>query len=224
MSLISEHIEIAAVINRLLDNLSATNSSQTGREGVALRNQIGDVRANYDRMLRDDTFTTELLACFTAAREANVKLASLAVVHQRLFEEKPVGPISISIIQAATVFCLAAESRMITDITFVSRDDVEVMIKKMKLAFDTARELAADALDTTCYQKLTALAGALTNHLSTVARPLPRMIAFKLPVSLPALALSQRVYYDPSRWEEIIDENKTIHPAFVRREIRGLSA
>ena len=223
MSLNTEKEEIAVVVNRLCDNLSTTISSKLGREGVALRHQIGDVRANYDTMLRDGQFATELLACFTTAREANVKLESLIFVRQGLFAENPDGDISIAIVQAAIVFCLAAESRMISVIEFVSRDDVEIMMRRMKLAFDTARDLAADALDSSTYQQLTALAGALTNHLANKARPLPRMVTFNIPTSLPALAVSQRIYYDSSRWEEIIQENKTIHPAFVQREIRGLS-
>jgi len=45
-----------------------------------------------------------------------------------------------------------------------------------------------------------------------------------LTASLPALTLSQQIYYIADRSDEIIDENKIIHPAFCLREIRGLSA
>ena len=224
MSLNSERDEITGVVNRLLDNLSLTASSQTGRQGVALRRQIGDVRAHFFAYLQDATFAIQLLACFTAAHEANVKLASLVAVHNAIYEEVPVGEITTAIVQAATGFCLATESRMITDIEFTSRDDVEVMMKTMKAAFDTARDLAADAVDSNSYQTLTYLAGALTNHLANVARPLPRMITFRMPISLPALALSNRVYHTAERWEEIVQENKTVHPAFCQRDIRGLSS
>lgn len=223
MSMNSEKEEIAALIERLCNNLSATVSSKTGRAGVTLRNQIGKVRAKYDTMLRDNTFTTELMACFTAARTANVTLDSLTVVRQGLFSETPDGDISAAIIQAAITFCLSTEARMIGLLEFTSRDDVETLMKRMKLAFDTARDLAADALDSSTYQALTALAGSLTNHLSNTARPLPRMVTFNMRITLPALSASQLVYYDSSRWEELVLENKTIHPAFMQRELRGLS-
>lgn len=223
MSLVLQKNELTEVINRLLDNLSATVSSKTGRKGVILRQKIGDLRANFLEDLRTEIFATKLLACFQSASDAGVKLSSLVNVHRKLFEEKPIGDISVSIVQIATAFCLAAESRIITKIEFTSRDDVELMIKTMKLAFDNARDLAADAIDSFSYQTLTILAGALTNHLATIARPLPRMITFKMSTSMPALALSNRIYYTANRSEELTLENKIIHPAFCLRELRGLS-
>lgn len=223
MSLNSEKTEIEGIVNRLLDVLSAAPPTKVGSEAIVLRHKIGDLRASFFDDLRDGTFTSDLLACFTAAREANVKLTGLFSVHQSLFAENPVGLISVGIVQAAIVFCLATESRMILLLEFVSRDDVEVMMNKMKTAFDTARNLAADMLDSSAYQNLTTLAGALTNHLANVSRPLPRMLSFSLSAAFPALTLSQRIYYSAFRWEEIIQENKIVHPAFCPREIRGLS-
>jgi prophage DNA circulation protein len=49
------------------------------------------------------------------------------------------------------------------------------------------------------------------------------MVDFSMSMSYPAVALSQRIYYDASRWEELIAENRTIHPLFMRRSVRGLS-
>jgi len=71
---------------------------------------------------------------------------------------------------------------------------------------------------------LITLGGSLISNLSTVARPLPRMITFDLATTYPALALSQRVYYVANRSDEIVDENKIVHPAFCPKEIRGLSS
>jgi hypothetical protein len=224
MSIHSEAPEIDAILTRTLDNLSKAASSQTGLEGATLRQKIGIVRANFVALLAAGEFGSALLACFTAAREANVTLHSLAMVRQGLFAETPVGTIAKAIVQSAIVFCLAQESRMIAAIEFTSRDDVDVMMTKMRLAFDTAREIAADAIDSDCYQKLTYLAGALTNHLATEARPLPKMVSFKVAKSLPALALSMRLYYKTDRWEELMLENKTVNPVFMQREVRGLSA
>jgi len=223
MSLNSEKDEIDGVVNRMLDALSSSAPSRTGTEGISLRSKIGDMRANYFEYLRVGTFAANLLDCFTTAREANVKLSGLIIVHQTLFDEELIGSISIEIVQVAIVFCLAAESRMIAELVFVSRDDVEIMMNRMKIVFDTARNLAADMLDSSAYQKLTALAGALTNHLANASRPLPRMLTFELAIVLPALALSQRVYYNAERWEELMNENKIVHPAFSPRSIRGLS-
>lgn len=224
MSLSSEKVELKETIYRLLDNMLAMISSQTGREGVELRSSIGDVRSNYYSMIYDGTFPAKLLECFTSAKKANVKLASLVNVHQKLFEESPVGDFSTAVVQMAIVFCLSTESRIISELGFKSREDIELLIDKMKIAFDTARLLTADAPDTSAYQQLTNLAGALMAHLADVARPLPRMVTFELKAAMPALALSQYVYYEAGRWEEIVDENKVVHPLFCPRTIRGLSA
>lgn len=223
MSLNSERDEIDEVVNRLLDGIAATVSSSVGSEGVTLRQKIGDLRANYFDYLQTGLFTTKLLACFTAARLSNVKLPGLTNLHWQLFEETPVGDISKNIVQVAIVFCLTTESRLITAIEFSSRDDVEIMLRKSKVVFDTARDLTADMPDSSGYQQLTALAGALTNHLSTIARPLPSMVTFELTTSLPALVASQRVYLTADRWEELYQENKIVHPAFMLRELRGMS-
>jgi hypothetical protein len=224
LSIASENEEITAVVNRLLDNLLTTASSQVGSSGSALRRQVGDLRTNYGAYLSSATFNANLLACFTTARLANAKLSNFVKVREALFLENPVGGISQLIVQSAIAFCLGAESRLITGIVFTSRDDVEAMLATMKLAFDTARDLAADLLDSLAYQNLISLAGALTNHLATQARPLPRMVTFNLNATMPALTLSNRIYYDASRWDEIVDENHIVNPAFCPREIRGLAS
>jgi len=175
-------------------------------------------------MIVDGTFATELQACFKSAQQANVKLATLFVVHEGLFDEVPVGEFSAAVVQMAIIFCLSTESRIITTLKFTNRDDVELMLGKMRGVFDIARVLAADAPDTSAYQQLTLLAGSLIDHLSNVSRPLPRMVKFSLKASLPSLTLSQLLYYTADRSEEIVDENKIVHPAFCLRELRGLSA
>jgi len=223
MSLNKEVVELNGIINRLLDNLSLSITSQTGREGVEFRHQIGNIRSNYNSMISGGTFPTELLSCFQTALIANVKLAGLFVVHQGLFQEVPVGKISAAIVQMGILFCLSTESRIIITMNFDSRDDVELMMNQMRDVFDIARLLAADLSDTTSYQRLTVLAGNLISHLSDVSRPLPRMVTFTLAASFPSLTLSQRIYYTADRADEIVAENKIIHPAFCKREIRGLS-
>lgn len=223
MSINSESVELKDIINRLLDNLSFSITSQSGREGVELRHKIGNIRSNYVSMIIDRTFPTELLSCFTSAKNANAKLSGLFVIHQGLFKEVPIGEISFAVVQMGILFCLSTESKMITNIEFTSRDDVELMMNKMRDIFEIARLLAADAPDSSSYQKLTILAGNLISYLSDVARPLPRMVTFKLNASFPSLTLSQLIYYTSDRAEEIVDENKIIHPAFCTKEIRGLS-
>lgn len=222
MSLNSERVEIEGIVNRLLDNLAACVTS-VGSEGAALRQQVGRVRSKFMVMLGDTTFGGELLKCFGLARAANVTLASLVVVREGLYEERPVGQIAGALVQMAVVFCLSAESRLISAATFVSRDDVESVINTMRAAFSFAREASADSVGSEAYRNLTFLAGALTNHLANTSLSLPRMVNLSMPKTLPALVISHRLYRDSSRWNELVDENKIVHPAFMPRQIRALS-
>lgn len=217
-------IETDGIVNRMLDALLATISSQVGVSGSPLRRQIGDVRAKYKKMVLAGTFPAQLLLCFMMAAEADVKLSSLAQVRTQLFSETPVFPVNQMIVQAGIVFCLSTEATLVGEIEFVSRDGVEATMAAMKVAFDAARDLASDSPDLSAYQALTKLAGAVTQQLANSARPLPRMVSFILPWSFPSLVVSQRVYYSAERSEELIAENKIPHPAFCPRELRGLSA
>jgi hypothetical protein len=223
MTYSSQKTEIDAVANRLFDSLSLTISSRTGSEGASLRRQLGELRAFYVDYLHDGTLLQKLLDYFTAATNAGAKLISFFAVHENLFKETPVGDISSAIVQASIVYCMSAESRIIVKMEFTSRNDVENMIRAMKAAFDTARDLASDAMNTESYMALTSLAGSLTSFLGNASRPLPNMVAFHMAKSYPALSLSNRIYYTASRYDEIIKENHIIHPAFCMNDIVGLS-
>lgn len=216
--------EISDVVTRLLDNLSLVITARTDSASIDLRRQIGVVRAKHLVMLADGTFPDELLACFTLALDAVTDVVGLDHVLTHLFEEEPTTDMAVAIVNSAILFCMSAQSRVIVKMEFTSRDDVDAMIGKMTGFFDTAKEIAADSMGTACYQNLNSLAGSLTNHLATTARPLPRIIEFMLPVPMPALAASMRLYYTADRWEELVDENKVIHPLFVPRMLRGMSA
>jgi hypothetical protein len=93
----------------------------------------------------------------------------------------------------------------------------------MKNWFDIAIELAAGQQDNPSYAALITLAGSITRYLADTARPLPRMLTYEL-IPMPGLALSQFIYSDGSRSEELAKENRVVHPAFCPAKIRALSA
>lgn len=223
MSIFSQTQELEEVIGRWADNMLFTVSSQTGELGAELRRQIGDVRANLISMVVDETLPDKLLGCYQAANLARVKLPALVNVRNKLWQENAQGNLAKAVVQSLIVMCLSAESRIIITMTFKSRDDIEVMMGKMKVAFDTAKEMAADQMDSISYQKLTYLAGSVARYLSVTAKPLPRMVNIRLTRPMPALTASQLIYRQAGRWEELVDENKVVHPAFCRVHLRGLS-
>ena len=74
------------------------------------------------------------------------------------------------------------------------------------------------------FQALIALHGAVTNHLVTTARPLPRMLNFQFFEPLPSLVMAYKLYDDASRCDELREENKVVHPAFCPPTGQALSA
>jgi prophage DNA circulation protein len=73
------------------------------------------------------------------------------------------------------------------------------------------------------YQNFVGLAALLVQHLSATERQLPRVVSYRYPVNFPALTLSNRIYGVGSRSDELIAENKTVHPAFMQRNVIALS-
>lgn len=215
--------EFEQILTRLLDNLSAATAS-SGERGAELRRKIGIMRVDFMKQVNAGIFANELLTIFSLAAEANTALHGMVSVRNSLFAETPQDQIAKALVTSSIILCLSAETRLIVAIEFTSRDDVEVMMARMKDAFEIARELAVEDKESGAYETLTYMGGSLTNHLANTARPLPRMINFTVSKPLPALALSNRLYFDANRWEEIVAENKIIHPAFCIRELRGLSA
>jgi prophage DNA circulation protein len=106
---------------------------------------------------------------------------------------------------------------------FTSRNDVQNMMARMTGAFNLARDNAAERMDSATYESLTYLAGTIINHLNTVALTLPSLVNFKYGVNWPALSMANLIYQDTSRWQELVDENKVVHPAFMPLTIVGLS-
>lgn len=224
MTLSAEKTDIDGIVYRMMDNLAGSVPSQAGTDAAALRYKIGDLRANHMSYLYDKSFTAKLQDCFNLAASLNAVLLGLAQVREGLFAETATGVYATSVITTSILICLATEATVILDVQFSSRDDIDAMMSKMASAFDTAQEFVADIHDPLIFQSLIKLGGSLINHLANTARPLPRIITFNLNATLPALALSNRIYYDPNRYQELINENKVVHPAFMPRDIRGLSS
>ncbi len=217
--------EVSDILDRTLDILlQSTSAAISGREGAQLRKAVGDIRSNLGPLLRSGEFTATLLVCFTTARTTGISLLWMNSLIDGLFAEVPVSVLATGVVQVSIVFALAQEAQIIADMEFTSRDDVDVLMREMKVRFDTAKEIAADAMDSAVYSALISLAASVVQHLVKTARPLPRVVNYVLNASFPSLAVSQRIYGDGSRSEELILENKVVHPAFVRPNVRALSA
>jgi hypothetical protein len=198
--------------------------SAKGVQAAELRRVVGLVHANGLAYLVDNTFGTNLYNCFVVARTLPITADLVAMVREQITALTPVGPLTTMVYDSAIQYCLTTECIFITGMTFKSRNDVQQMMDRMTAAFNTARDNAAERMDSATYQNLTYLAGTIVNHLAATALTLPRLVQFNYNTSWPALSLANLIYQDASRWQELVDENKVVHPAFMPRAIVGLSA
>lgn len=224
MSLNSESDTIIEITNRLFDGLLWTLPSSTGTEAFEARRAILHLKSDVISSIDDGTFPDDLLNSFTTARESGANLTRFGSVRKQLLEEETEeGAIARSIVHLSLIYCISSESRIVKDTIYKSRDDVEVVLAKMKLAFDDVKEVAADEMDSGAYTSILTLASSLMTYLGDTARKLPRIINFTMPVNYPALTLSNVIYHTAERWEELVDENKIVHPAFFVRDIKALA-
>jgi prophage DNA circulation protein len=195
-----------------------------GRAGSDFRTAVGDFLANAEMLLQDDQAGPRLDEIFDLARNVGISQSQLDWVCRKTSEETPRTLGGILIQNALIKFALATEARIIADMEFVSRSDVEALALAMNGALAPMEEIAADDMDQAAYQALVALHAAISYHLAQTARPLPRMLNYAFAQSLPSLVLSYRLYADGGRADELRVENKIVHPAFSLREGRALSA
>jgi prophage DNA circulation protein len=223
MSIKSEEQTLTAMISDIC-KLILQMVSAKGSQAAELRRLVGLVNVDGLQYLADNVFGTNLYNCFVVARTLPITADLVASVRDQITALTPVGPLTTMVYDSAIQYCLTTECILITGTTFKSRDDVQQTMSRITAAFNLARDNAAERMDSATYQNLTYLAGSIVNYLSATALTLPRLVQFNLNTSWPALSLANLIYQDASRWEELVDENKVVHPAFMPRAIVGLSA
>lgn len=223
MSIKTEFEEIEAIVGRMMRRLVEFSGKQ-GRSGAELRRAVGDLVARLNIYIADGTFADRLLNCFKLATAAGISLDWMDRVIDQLTKETPTTLTSTSVVQNSLVFAMAQEGRIIRATEFVSRDDVDVTMRRMKKWFDIIKEMIADTMSGPGYEAFITLTAAITRFLTDTARPLPRMLRYDLPTSLPGLTLSNYIYGAGTRDLELEAENKIVHPLFYPRRIRALNA
>jgi len=215
--------EITDILTRMCESILSSFATFQGRSGAQLRINAGILLDNIGQSVLDASLPDKLGAVFDAAYDAGIKLADLENVLHQLEAEQPSTNGSTWTTQSAILLTLVTQCRLIADITFVSREDVDLIQDRMRTNFDAAKEWAADEMDNITYAQLVDLAAKLARYLADAALPLPTIVYYQLK-PLPALALAYRIYSDASRYEELMADNKVIHPLFMQSTVRALSA
>jgi hypothetical protein len=216
--------EAVPIVVTVLEQLLAQVPSASGTAGAEWRFAVNSVRVNAAILLGTNTIGAPLQNIFQLAPSIGATLPQMEQVRMTADGFSPITPGAIVVRDSLVRYALATEGGIIAATTFVSRDDVEALRPQINAEFAAAEETAADAMDSTMYQAIIALHSAITYFLTQTAQPLPRMLNFAFAAPQPTLVFAYKLYADASRADELRDQNKVVHPAFMRPTGRALSA
>lgn len=222
----SELLEAVSVTGIVLNGLLHALQGITGMDGAQAKYLIGALAANGREELAagGNQFWVDLGACFEAAQKAGANYLLMDQVRASAEALLPTGTAGIAVKNFAVRMSLVELARILAATTFKSRDEIDTYFDQINAAFERAEVIAADNMDNVAYRLLINLHAAVSNDLANRSRPLARMITYSFPSSLPSLALAQRLYADPTRADELIGENKPIHPLFMSPTGKALSS
>jgi prophage DNA circulation protein len=214
--------EVLGIVQRIGPVVLSAAVNPPASVGTSLRRAVG-MMVSDQNMLNMPTFAFAFGVCADLARFGNATLVTMDRVRKAALAETPKYLPAVQTVLAIIRVTLASEARIIAATTYKSRDDVEAVATAVNAAFSQTEEAASDDLDSATYMALMRLHGDVVQHLAQRARRLPRVISYTNAQVMPALRMAQRAYGDPSRFQELIDENGVVHPAFMPREGKMLS-
>lgn len=111
---------------------------------------------------------------------------------------------------AVVALCRAASTYQpasATDATNLQKGVLQLLDAEILIAGNQGEDMAFSALRT--------LRAAVVQDLQARAAGLPGTMVVNVPAAMPAPALAQRLYRDPTRADELVTESGAPHPAFL---------
>lgn len=209
-----DSLDAKNVCNLVLGELLAVCPTE-GQAGADVRTAIGDFNAYGLQLIAVDQEGPALESIFSLALKAGITQAQLASVFDFI---EPIGTITLGgqlMKDFLAELTLAYECRVISSMTFESRDDVDALMQVLIAQFSPLEEAFADAMDQASYRALLQLRSGVVAFLVETAQPLPRLMNYQFNQSLPTLVLAYKLYADASRADDLIAENAIVHPLFA---------
>lgn len=113
------------------------------------------------------------------------------------------------------VLCTGAMASVAADSSPASTDEAEEIIQRVSVQLDAALVLAADRADDDMYNALLSVRSAFLSTMSDRSSGLSELIQVTTAQPLPALTLANRLYQDATRTDELVQEARVPHPAFM---------
>ena len=108
--------------------------------------------------------------------------------------------------------------RVATEATLASSADAAALRDELDVLLDAEIIAAGDALDDQVFSELRDLRAKMVLDLDSRGARLPSVRTFRVPATLPALVIADRLYDDPTRDAEIVARNGIRSPGFIRSQ------
>lgn len=214
--------EALAVLNLILAAVEA-GSSGRGRRAAELRRAAGELRSDAETLIRDRKIGARLAALFTLASQAGGRPQEWRRIIDQIRAIRAVYGVAGALVLAGERLAISAMARSLQEIVLRSREDAQAWVGRLNPLFLVAIDAAADQRNADVYRALKRLHAAAVRDLTERGRPLARIVEHEFASRLPSLSAAHRLYRDAGRHEELIGENRVIHPAFMPQRIKALS-
>ncbi|HWJ72597.1 MAG TPA: hypothetical protein VNX29_05450 [Kaistia sp.] len=207
-----------------LSDMLLVKGGPRGQTASDLRRAVTRFQANLETGYRTQMLGPVIAGLFDAAVAAGLAATSFRAVRDAA--RNAVTHVDLAAWTRRSFWrqALVAEVRQLAAVNFTDRDAVDAARAGLITAFDDVIEDASEMQEFQIMRDLTSLFTAIQRHLATTAIPLPRLITFDTPSSLPSLVLAHRLYGDASRRQELERGSKVVHPLFMPRAGRALAS
>ncbi|HCB1534220.1 TPA: DNA circularization protein [Citrobacter braakii] len=123
--------------------------------------------------------------------------------------------ISATINTLIIVLCTGAMTSSAADANPTSRDEAEQLAQRVSQQLDEALVVVGDRADDELYNALLGIRTAFISTMMARSSGLSDLMLVTMTQPIPALTLANRLYQDASRADELIQEARVPHPAFM---------
>jgi prophage DNA circulation protein len=102
-------------------------------------------------------------------------------------------------------------------------DDAVSVRNSVCAALDSEITIAGDQGNDSTFNALRAVRAAVSHDLTSRGAGLPSIAQVGTPLPIPAIALAQQLYRDPSRADQLVMQANCPHPAFMPIRFKALS-
>ncbi|MBB3256859.1 prophage DNA circulation protein [Paraburkholderia bannensis] len=212
------------------DLLSASSAARTSvlAEGVALQAAAQNPSDSATLGEAAQAYVAAVAAAATAPADAVRLVSTLAQYSPSAVV--PAGQIGAAMgtMQTAMAallrrYALAQLATTLTTYQPSSQEDADSVLGAAVELIDAESDVAGDAGDDDSYVALRALRQAVVADLQARGANLVSIATFTFNASLPSLVLANRIYRDPTREQQLVQQVAPIHPAFMPTTFKALS-